>query len=73
MLVYCWAMAELAKTVVPSGMHVIRHFENRTQLDHLTAIGYLDMSDKWSAHFFGTPYMPAKFSKLRLLAHLATL
>jgi len=66
-------MAELAKTVAPSGMHVIRHFENRTQLDHLTAIGYLDMSDKWSAHFFGTPYMPAKFSKLRLLAQLVSL
>jgi len=65
-------LAELAKTVVPSGMHVIRNFEIRTQLDHLTAIGYLDMSDRWSAYFFGTPYMPVKFSKLRFLAHLAS-
>jgi len=29
------------------------------------AAGFLEMSDRWSAHFYATPYEPEKFLKLR--------
>lgn len=57
--------SEFAKNNVPSAMHLVRHFPNRTRLDYLTAIAFLEMSDRWSAHFYATPYEPEKFSKLR--------
>ncbi len=56
---------EFAKNNVPSAMHLVRHFPNRTPLDYLTAIAFLEMSDRWSAHFYATPYEPEKFAKLR--------
>ena len=57
--------SEFAKNNVPSAIHLVRHFSNRTRLDYLTAIAFLELSDRWSAHVYATPYEPEKFAKLR--------
>lgn len=63
-------VSEVAKSNVPAAMSFVRHFTPATRDDHLTAIGFIELSDRWSAHFYGTPFEPEKFIELRRLVDL---
>ena len=58
-------VAETAKIMLPASTHFSIHFKLRTRVDHMTAIGFMEIRDKWGAKFFGEPFEPAKYAEMR--------
>ena len=58
-------LAEAAKIMLPASTHFCIHFKLRAHVDHMTAIGFMEIRDKWGAKFFGEPFEPAKYAELR--------
>lgn len=63
-------VAETAKIMLPASTHFCIHFKLRAHVDHMTAIGFMEVRDKWQARFFGEPFEPAKYAELRRRANI---
>jgi hypothetical protein len=64
-------VAETAKIMLPASTHFCIHFKLRALVDHMTAIGFMEIRDKWEAKFFGEPFEPAKYAELRRRANIS--
>lgn len=63
-------VAEIAKIMLPASTHFCIHFKLREHVDHMTAIGFMEIRDKWQAKFFGEPFEPSKYAELRRHANI---